>query len=187
MSLQSLDGSTDSTEDSNALTREEIFLVLANERRREILRLLFEHGGTLSVGDLAEWIASKENDTPVERLSSYDRKCVYIGLYQNHLPLMDDVGVVEYDDGRKTVELDETAEGIELYLQDPSPQRNRNRLLTSAAAVCSAILVLIGVLQVGIFASLSVSVWIGFGLVALLSLTILDVFQPAQGTQRVFQ
>ncbi|MFB6358651.1 MAG: hypothetical protein ABEJ96_06540, partial [Thiohalorhabdaceae bacterium] len=52
------------------------------------------------LGDLAEHIASIENDKPEVALSSTERKRVYVALYQCHLPKMDDIGVIDFDEDR---------------------------------------------------------------------------------------
>ncbi|WP_144797993.1 DUF7344 domain-containing protein [Halorubrum depositum] len=87
------------------LTKGEIFDLLKNKRRRTVIRYLRENDGEAVLNDLAEHIAAKENDTTVRQLSSDQRKRVYIGLYQCHLPKMDSLGVIDYDKNRGTIEL----------------------------------------------------------------------------------
>lgn len=70
--------------------------LLKNARRRRTLRLVADDG-PVDLGDLAEQIAARENDVPVSELSSSERKRVYVGLYQCHLPKLDDEGVVAFD------------------------------------------------------------------------------------------
>ncbi|GAB3679346.1 hypothetical protein GCM10028857_00560 [Salinarchaeum chitinilyticum] len=88
------------------LSLDVVYDILKNTRRRRVLHLLHEEDvdGT-TLGDLAERIAAIENDKPRSQLDAQERKRVYVGLYQCHLPRMDDAGVVDFDGDRGTVEL----------------------------------------------------------------------------------
>lgn len=156
------------------LSDDDIFEVLYNRRRRDVIRYLREQGGASTVSDLAEHIAAKENDITVQQLSSYERKRVYVGLYQNHLPMMDKTGVVEYDDNRGTVRLRETVKQLEPYLGDVGAT-DRSRAVIGSAALLAAV-VLLGVLDVGTFAAMPDPMWLVFGAVGLLGLTVFDAY-----------
>ncbi|WP_254270992.1 DUF7344 domain-containing protein [Haloarcula marina] len=99
-----------------------IFEILKNSRRREVLHYLRDHeeGERVSLGELAEHVAAIENDTTTEALTSSERKRVYVGLYQCHLPKMDDMGVVEFNQNRGHVELAPAAEQLTEYLDRPA-------------------------------------------------------------------
>lgn len=85
-----------------------LFEVLQNKRRREVLKSLFESDdNVMTIGELAEIVAAKENNVPVNSLSSDQRKRVYVPLYQTHLPKLDNVGLVNYDSNRGLVEISE--------------------------------------------------------------------------------
>lgn len=80
------------------LAADDLLAILANARRRELIRLL-RHRETVELEDAAELIAYLENedlDHPDE-LSSEQRKRVYIGLYQDHLPTLTQHAIVEWD------------------------------------------------------------------------------------------
>jgi DNA-binding transcriptional ArsR family regulator len=98
------------------LSADRAFAVLENERRRNVLEFLQEEDGASTLSDLAELIAARENDVDREALSSDQRKRVYIGLYQRHLPKMDDAGVVDYDQRAGDVTLTETGAALYEYL-----------------------------------------------------------------------
>lgn len=166
-------GESTSRSENTRLTSEEIFTVLSNERRRDVIRHLRDIDGETTVGTLAELIAAEENDITVGELSSYQRKCVYVSLYQNHLPLMDDINVVDYDDGRKTVEIRETVADLEPYLEE-TDDPFRHPFLSGVTAG-SAILVFLGALQIGVFGILPVSLWTVLGLAVLISMAVGDV------------
>lgn len=92
------------------------FGILKNSRRRTILEYLRNEEDTVTVGELAEHIAAIENDMTVKQLNAQQRKRVYIGLYQCHLPKLDDTNVVDFNRDRGLVTLTEQAAPIFDYL-----------------------------------------------------------------------
>jgi len=119
-SPETTDAEEAGAEQAEELSLDVVFEVLKNQRRRHVLRYLREEEGVVSLGDLAEYIAAKENDKTVAELSSKERKRVYVGLYQCHLPKMDDMGIVSYNQNRGLVELTDSAEQVETYLDATS-------------------------------------------------------------------
>jgi hypothetical protein len=105
------------------------FELLKNRRRRETISYLLSHEETSTLSDLAEHIAAMENDIEIIELSSDQRKRVYIGLYQCHLPKLDKAGVVDFDKNRGTVVLNTQVtdqlipylEGDHTTPQEPEP------------------------------------------------------------------
>jgi DNA-binding transcriptional ArsR family regulator len=98
------------------LSRDLIFDLLSSPRRRMALYYLRERGGSSTVTELAEDIASLEYEVPVEELSRQQRKRVYVSLYQTHIPKLDEAGIVEYDDDTSEVTLTDRARRIDTYL-----------------------------------------------------------------------
>jgi hypothetical protein len=103
-------------EPETVLSLDVMFEVLKNERRRFVLKHFDEHDGPVALGDLAEHVAAKENDKPRRELTSGERKRVYVGLYQCHLPKMDDANIVDFNRNRGRIELDENADLLNEYL-----------------------------------------------------------------------
>jgi hypothetical protein len=101
------------------LPLDQVFEILKNRRRRLVLHYLDDNGGESSLSDLAEHIAAIENDTTVKAISSTQRKRVYVGLYQCHLPKMDDMNIIDFDQNRGTVVLASNAEQVKSYLGEP--------------------------------------------------------------------
>ena len=98
-----------------------VFEILKNKRRRLVLRFVKQQDDeSVDLGELAEHVAALENDKSVSALTSGERKRVYVGLYQCHLPKMDDADIVEFDRNRGTIELGENAEQLEEYLDNQS-------------------------------------------------------------------
>ena len=114
------DGSTanaanETTEEG--LSRDTIFEVLSNERRRLVLHYLKHRDGRVDLRELVDHVAAWEYDTEVGKLDSSRRKRVYTALRQSHLPKLDDAGVVSYDNRRGAVELTEDAREVQVYLE----------------------------------------------------------------------
>lgn len=99
-----------------SLPIDEVFALLRNERRRNVLHYLAAHDNPVSLSDLAEQLAAWENDKPVAHLRSDERKRVYVGLYQVHLPKMADADVVEFNQSRGVIEIGRHADICYWYL-----------------------------------------------------------------------
>jgi hypothetical protein len=97
------------------LSEGEIHDVLRNRRRRLVLERLQDAGGSESVRDLAERIASIESgETPPPRNV---RQSVYVSLHQTHLPKLDELGIADYDSDEKVVTLADNADDVAVYME----------------------------------------------------------------------
>ncbi len=113
------DSDSDSDTDdelSDDLPLDVTFEILKNQRRRLVLEYLRDTDETITIGELAEHIAAIENDTTVQQLDAQQRKRVYIGLYQCHLPKMDDAGIIEFNQSRGRIDTGEHMEPLYEYL-----------------------------------------------------------------------
>jgi DNA-binding transcriptional ArsR family regulator len=99
------------------LSKDVLFDILSNPRRRHALHFLKQRGGPAEVGEMAETLAAWEHGTAVEAISSKQRKRVYTSLYQSHLPKMQRAGIVDYDRPRGVVDLKPAAEELEIHLE----------------------------------------------------------------------
>lgn len=95
-----------------------IFDILRNERRRRVLAYLDEQDGYATLGEMAERLAAIENGKPESQITSQERKRLYVGLYQCHLPRMDDAGAIEFNDDRGVVEANSHTESFLEHLPD---------------------------------------------------------------------
>ncbi|ADJ15164.1 DUF7344 domain-containing protein [Halalkalicoccus jeotgali] len=105
MSIQTTpaeDVPTETVAEQPSISKDDLFHLLQNARRRAVLRYFAAHPGKeeFNMRAVAEAIAAWENETTVEQLSSDQRQRVYIALYQSHLPKLDDYGVIEYNQPR---------------------------------------------------------------------------------------
>jgi len=115
-----------------------VFDVLSNSRRRLVLTRLHETGGESTTSDLAEHIAAVENDKPESELTSQERKRVYVGIYQTHLPKMDDADVVDVDD-RGVVTLGPNADAVYQFIETPRAEAAQWPTYYAAATGLSAL------------------------------------------------
>ena len=100
--MKCIESATETSHDE-ALSRDQVHHILQNQRRRNVLRFLRGVEGSIRMGDVAEHVAAREYDTTVEQLRSKERQRVYIALYQSHLPKLDRVGLIDYNQDRGIV------------------------------------------------------------------------------------
>lgn len=108
---------------------DQVFHILRNQRRRDVLRFLSNATKQVTVSDLAEHIAARECDKPISQLKSQERKRVYVGLYQGHLPKMDDFDIVSFDSDRGTIEPGPDLGQFEEFLPDAEESSVEKNLL----------------------------------------------------------
>ena len=101
------------------LTREDIFEVLSNRRRRCVLHYLrsLSDGETATLSEIASQVAAWENGVNASAVDYENRKSVQTSLYQLHLPKLADKGVVEYDQRSNTIRRTVTTGRIDLFLE----------------------------------------------------------------------
>lgn len=107
---------TDAEPAERELPKDLIFGLLSVTRRRRVLAYLANRGGEATLSELAEHVASLENEKSVAALTSAERKRVYVCFYQSHLPKLADAGVIDYDQARGTVRLRREARQLYAYL-----------------------------------------------------------------------
>jgi hypothetical protein len=131
----STDQATPQGQDDSGASLDVIFEILKNSRRREVLHFLRERDEQVSLGELAEHVAAIENETTTDALTSSERKRVYVGLYQCHLPKMDDIGVVDFNQDRGHITLTGKAGDFEKYLDRSEEEEEDRRWYQYYAAV----------------------------------------------------
>ncbi|MDS0295119.1 DUF7344 domain-containing protein [Halogeometricum luteum] len=163
------------------LSKDTIFELLKNQRRRDAIQYLKQNDGEAKLGDMAEFIAAKENDIDIAQLSSSQRKRVYIGLYQCHLPKMATSGVIDFEKNRGDITLKQTAEQLEPYLGDSTPETEDATTATSqrnvAVAGAVGVGVAAGLLGVPGFALVPDAAWAVVSTTALVVLTAMETYR----------
>lgn len=82
------------------LTR--VFSVLANTRRRQALRYVRRHR-SLSLATLADGVAEREADLPLQKIDPEVVTQVYLSLYHTHIPELEAADIVAYEQERDWV------------------------------------------------------------------------------------
>ena len=95
------------------ISESDIFVLLAKRRRRLTLRILRMTPSTLTVGDLAQHLASLEYECP----SAEEIRTIHLALYHNHLPRLDEADVLEYDRHQGTIRPGKNFDTLSRYLE----------------------------------------------------------------------
>jgi hypothetical protein len=104
---------------------EEVLELLASPRRLHLLNYLLDRGGKARLRELSRDIVASETDTAPEELDSGEIKRVYVSLYQTHVPVLQEHGVIEYDDTERVVSLDDRAGEVVAILEHQGEKRRR--------------------------------------------------------------
>ena len=85
----------------DGLPESKCFALLGDRRRRLVVRVLREHGASLSVTEIAHLVTSYER----EDHSAIDAADVHTSLHHTHLPRLEAADVISYDRDERMVEL----------------------------------------------------------------------------------
>jgi len=89
--------------DAAAETLDDVFSLLADQRRRLLLSVMRSYGEEVTLPDAAEEVAARETGDTVRNISAEHVTEVYLSLYHDHLPRLVDAGLLEYDQERDLV------------------------------------------------------------------------------------
>lgn len=149
---------------SDVLPAEQVYAILANERRRRALEQLGSVGGVVTVHELSELVASHETggSPPPKRC----RESVYTSLVQTHLPKLEDLGVIEYDRETQTIELSRHARDVSLYTEIVATNGVTWSELYRALGIVSLTVLLAALLGTPIVAAVDPMLWTSLFLAA---------------------
>ncbi|MFC6724365.1 hypothetical protein ACFQE1_08265 [Halobium palmae] len=117
------DGTSTDADERSELSKDDLFHVLQSGRRRLVLSFLRGATGPVDMREIAERLAAWENEKPLDDITSEERQRAYIALYQSHLPKLDEMGAVEYEQSRGVVTRLPVADQFNPYLDvDAHPQ-----------------------------------------------------------------
>lgn len=71
----------------------------------------------MPLADLADEVAVREADAPLPEVPAEDVRDVYMMLYHNHVPRLENHGLVRYDQDRDMVALTERANELEPFFE----------------------------------------------------------------------
>jgi hypothetical protein len=105
----------DDSPTGDGLDEADIHDVLRNDRRRMVIELLGDADGPVTARDLSETIAAREadEDPPPRNV----RQSVYISLQQTHIPKLEELGIVDYDENSKELRPAEHASDVGIYME----------------------------------------------------------------------
>lgn len=140
-----------------SLSLDERFEILKNERRRMVLQQLKDADGTVKLNELADQVTAIENDTDIGSITSEERKRVYVGLYQFHLPKMSKMGVIEYDQDRGDIALTKAGKRLSQEYESEDSEWEWQRAYLAVAVVgvlgvCGAVLTQSWLVSAGLLA-----------------------------------
>lgn len=98
---------------------DDVLYLLKNERRRYTLFYLQHTEPPVLLGELSEQVAGWETNTHPDKISSKQRKRAYVSLYQQHLPKMHDLGIVQYNSTEKRITPGEYIDQVKYYMEGP--------------------------------------------------------------------
>lgn len=153
------------------LSKDAVFRLLSNPRRRYVLYYLREQGGQARLEELTRSLAAWETDKSPAELEDADEKRVYVSLYQTHVPKLEEHGVVEYDTDSTVVSLTDAASQIDQYLtvdRSALPWQAAYVVLATLAVVVTALVSL----EVGPFAGVDPALVAGGVAVGFVALVI---------------
>lgn len=93
---------TNGTASTPELTASEYHRLLSVDRRRLVLDILEGTATTVDLEELAAEVAAREHGSSA--VDEATRERVVISLHHNHLPCIDDAGLIDYDPHTHTVE-----------------------------------------------------------------------------------
>jgi len=171
------EGREESPTGPDQLSKSVIFTVLKNRRRREALRYLRRTGGKASLRNLVEYVAAEENGVEVDNLTSAQRKRVYTTLYQCHLPMMDEEGILEYNQNRGKVELLDAASELFEHIDDTESEDagQRSSPVSLALTVGVSVFVITGLLISPAMGGVWMWLWAVLSVPSLLVLALVSV------------
>ncbi|KAB1191178.1 MULTISPECIES: winged helix-turn-helix domain-containing protein [Haloferax] len=152
-----------------SLSKDELFRILSNSRRRQILYFLHRADEPITLKELAAMVASRENETTIEEVTDEERQRVYISLYQTHLPKLESAGLVRYDEEERNVSLVSDVANQGFFWMQTEPQRSWTRYYGSLG-VLGWVLIFGLWAQLPIFSLLSwagVAIFVSTGLLVL--------------------
>lgn len=113
------DGVDETHEGGTAAFFDELFAALAHRRRRALLRVLQEEG-EMDVASLAGHVVAEDRAETIHAVPDPEVDRARISLYHQHLPRLDDTGLVDFDADAGLVSVTEPGARLDL---SPDPVR----------------------------------------------------------------
>ncbi len=125
---------TDRSTQPEPLSRDEVYYLLSNRRRRAVLSYLFEERSA-EFSELVDHVVDEESAGEMGAERSDRRSAVYASLYQTHIPELVDADVVVHDADDNRVSITDTGRRLCPYLHAAPPGVPRWEVAFLAQAV----------------------------------------------------
>lgn len=89
--------------DAIPLDPADVFDAIGNYRRRRVILAVSRSVEPVAASDLAQEIAAREHTIDPGHVTGKQRTAVYVTLVQNHLPHLEESGIVSFDSRSKQV------------------------------------------------------------------------------------
>lgn len=100
-----------------SVSKEDLFSLLSNQRRRFVLHYVQYHNKETDLGTLATAIAAWELGVDRDTVSHDQRKSVYTSLQQSHLPKLDKSGLINFDRRAGKISPTDQLDTIDIYTE----------------------------------------------------------------------
>jgi len=97
-------------------SKDEVFHILSNKRRRYTLHCLMQREGSVTKREVSRQVAAWENEVQIEDVTPDMRKRVYISLHQTHIPKMRENGLLEPEGQGSELALTDDIQEFQVYL-----------------------------------------------------------------------
>lgn len=93
---------------------DQVIRSLSSPRRRYVLSLLSSRNRPMALADVATDVTSWELDADRDEISKEAIQSVELSLYHTDGPMLADAGLLEYDPGKRTIELTDPGRDVAL-------------------------------------------------------------------------
>ncbi|TKX86502.1 transcriptional regulator [Halorubrum sp. SS5] len=99
------------------LSRNELFDLLSNRRRRFVLHALKRMEEPVELADLSTHVAAWEMEREPEEIDSEDRRSVHVTLRRRHLPKLDEKNIIQFNKSNNTIQSTKALDDIEVHIE----------------------------------------------------------------------
>jgi DNA-binding transcriptional ArsR family regulator len=157
MGTESSNGVKASFGDGGSIDESEVFHILGNDRRREIISSIADRSEAVAVSELASEIARGEQSDADPTKDLY--KSVYVSLQQTHLPKLSEDGIIRYDPDTNRVEPGPRLDEVTVYVTDENGVSWTSPLWPLSVSLVGLVVTLAAVSDVPLVSDVTAPVW----------------------------
>lgn len=145
-------------------SRNQVFEVLKNARRRAVLRYLLYEDPEAEFRELVEYVAAKENGADPDAIGADERNRVRTALYQHHLDKLAETGFIEYQKREGIVRRNGRTDEVVEFIEPSAQGRPTNAIYALGATVLGLGILILTIPAVTAVAGIAISI-LGIGVV----------------------